>query len=78
MSSIVKEIAWARIDSQFNSGWIYSLPGIKANYCIWIDRETGGAKVSGLDGAHTSHPSIQAAKDWCQIDFNNRIKALLK
>lgn len=73
----VKELVFDAWEGHFGHSWICHIEGFDTNYSIWIDRETGKTKVSGLDRKKTEHNSVQEAKDWCQQDFEAKVNFLL-
>jgi hypothetical protein len=70
-------LEWVNWESHFGNSWISIINGWSTNYAIWIDRENGKTKVSGMDRKHSEHNSVQEAKDWCQSDFTAKVKALI-
>lgn len=77
VSGSVVDLIWDVWEGQFGNNWISIIEGWSTNYCIWIDRESGKTKVSGLDRKHTNHPSVQDAKVWCQKDFTEKVLKLV-
>lgn len=70
-------LKWEKIVSQFNTGWIAKIPGLKATYFIFVDLETGKTKLSDLENKHKIFDSVDAAKEFCEIDFKETIGNLL-
>ncbi len=77
VSGSVVLLEWVNLEGHFGQGWISIIEGWSTNYAIWIDRNTGKTKVSGLDRKHSEHNSVDDAKRWCQHDFNNKVKSLV-
>lgn len=71
------KLVWNELNNHFGKSWIASIPGFKDCYCIWIDRSSGFTIVSDLKSERSNHDSILNAKNWCQTDFENKIKKLL-
>lgn len=74
----IHQLEFSPLVSVFSTSWYAKIPGFSCLYSITIDRETG--KVFSFDPSRTRtpHPSIDAAKAWCQADFEQRVKELIK
>jgi hypothetical protein len=70
-------LKWEKIVSQFNTGWMAKIPGLKATYFIFVDLETGKTKLSDLENKHRIFDSVDVAKEWCETDFKETIGNLL-
>lgn len=73
-----KNLQWDVWTGHFTNSWQCIIPGFDVNYTIYNEPDTGKTVVSGVDRKKTKHDSVQKAKDWCQRDFNERIKNLLE
>jgi hypothetical protein len=71
------KLKWTVLNSHSGKSWISTIPNLGVSYGIWIDRDTGKTIVSGLDRSRTNHESIELAKEWCQNDFEQKIKFLI-
>lgn len=71
-------LKWEKIVSQFNTGWMAKIPGLKATYFIFVDLETGKTKLSDLENKHRLFDSVESAKEWCKTDYEETIGNLLE
>ena len=71
------KLEWRELDGNFGKSYIAPIPRVHSCYAVWVDKETGKTKSSGLDRSHSTHNSVEDAKRYCQEDFNNIVIGLL-
>lgn len=73
----IKKLKWHIMEGHFGSGFLAMISGFNTNYCIYYDRHSFTWKVSGIDRKKTDHNNPDEAKDWCQKDYEEKLKSLL-
>lgn len=69
----LKKLEW----ETFSGGMLLArIDGFDSNYAIYFCHHDLTWKVSGIDRKKTNHSGSEEAKEWCQQDFDNKIKAL--
>lgn len=69
----IKKLEWHPIIN-VGGGYNCEIPEIGNGYSIWFS--DGKTIVGDINRNHTEHASKEAAMEWCQQDFENRIKSL--
>ena len=72
----IKKLEFVKIESQFQNFQCAKVPGISSQFFIWVDRESGKTKSSGIDGSHCFHNSVDEAKEYCEKKFIETIENL--
>lgn len=78
MSATIIALQWEKLESQFTMAYMAKIPGLDCRYFVSTERETGRTFATGIDrsGKHY-RPDIEQAKQWCQQDFESKIRALI-
>lgn len=70
----IRKLEWCII-TNIGGGYDSEIPEIGNGYSIWF---TDGKTITGdMNRNHKEHASKEAAMEWCQQDFENRIKSLM-
>lgn len=72
------QLEFDRLESTWGIIWRASIPGFRDYYAIMVERETGKTKTLDPKAQKTYHSSVDEAKEWCQQDFEGRVKQLIK
>jgi hypothetical protein len=72
-----QQLIFEELDSQFGKVWRARIPMFHDFYAIMVDRETGKTKTLYPLSQKMFHNSVEEAKEWCQRDFEMRVKHLL-
>lgn len=73
----IHQLEFERLESTFGIVWRASIPGFRDYYAILVERETGKTKTIDPKATKSYHESVDAAKAWCQSDFEQRVKSLI-
>ncbi len=74
----IHQLEFTTLETHFGRYWYAKIPGFNGRYAIWPDRDTGKILCKNPTLDQSEHPSIDAAKSWCQSDFERRVKELIK
>lgn len=74
----IKKLEWAPLDSHHGRAWIAIIKGLSGAYAVWIDRNSGQTIIVDPERARSTHNSIDDAKNWCQEDFEKKMKNLIE
>ena len=71
----IRKLEW-HVITNIGGGYSALIQEFATSYGIWF---SDGKTITGdPSGKHTEHASKEAAMEWCQQDFENRIKALIQ
>lgn len=72
------QLQFERLESHWGTVWKASIPGFRDYYAVMVDRESGKTKTLNLWAEKTYHNSVDEAKEWCQKDFEEKVKRLIQ
>lgn len=79
MSTTIITLQWEKMESQFTLTYMAKVPGLDCIYFVSTERETGRTFSTGIDrSGKYYHLDTQQAKQWCQHDFESKIRALIR
>lgn len=70
----IRKLDW-RVITNIGGGYCALVNEFQTSYAIWF---SDGKTLTGDPGnEHKEHTSKEAAMEWCQQDFENRVKSLI-
>lgn len=69
----LKKLEWFRFED--GRGYISLIPEFGTSYAIWF--QEGKTMTGDPENNHIEHSSKETAMEWCQLDFETRIKSLI-
>lgn len=74
--SKIKQLDWGVMSGHFGSSYIAS-PPIGDPYYIWLTDDGFKCATPSPNRRHAIHGSLSQAKEYCQTDFEQRIKGCI-